>query len=142
MPHDDTVRLFDADKLVGVDSMFVLIPVEQLGLKTLSSQITDVYVTHQFPQLLLVVVICCICLHTGFHIEHRIKLLHKNPPFECPIRRTLPVEDQPLFRVDAVAGNAGIGDEGHHPLRVQHGQRIALGDGLSQHLAVPRTSRK
>ena len=49
MSRNDTVRLFDTDKLIRINSLCPLVPIQQLCIKLLTFQILYMHIPHQFP---------------------------------------------------------------------------------------------
>lgn len=79
MSRNDTVRLLDTDKLIRINSLCPLVPIQQLCIKLLTFQILYMHIPHQFPQLLLIKEVGCISLDTCLHLEDRVELLQIDP---------------------------------------------------------------
>ena len=65
--------LFYTHPLIGIDTLFILIPIQQLRIEFFSFQVLYVYISYQLPQFFLIIVISCIGLDTGFSMEQRIE---------------------------------------------------------------------
>ena len=48
-PGNDTVGLFYADKLIRIDFLFSLIPIQQLRIEAFALQVLNINVAYQFP---------------------------------------------------------------------------------------------
>ena len=107
-PHQQAVRLFYPDEAVGIDFFLALIPVHELGIEFVSALALYMYISTQFPQFLGLVIISSISLDTGIYVEECVKLFHVEAFFESPERRVPFAVNQPFFRYDLVADQAGV----------------------------------
>ena len=83
MSGDNSVRLLDTNKLVGIHFLRSFIPVKQFRIETLSFPVLYIHVSYQFPESFLVIVVGSIRFDTGFYMKDRIELF-KIPPFQMP----------------------------------------------------------
>ena len=138
---DNSVRLLDTYKLVGIHFLSGLIPVEQFGIKTLSFAVLYIHIPYQLPKPFFVIIIGSICFNTGFYIKDRVELLHIHTFFKRPIRRLFTVVHHPLFRVHPITCHSGIGYKGSNSQCGHHRKRITFCDSLSHSFLFSATGR-
>ena len=74
MPCNNSVRLLNTYKLVGIYLLGSFVPVQQFRIKTLSFPVLYIYVPYQLPKPFFVIIVGSIRFDTGFYMKDRVEL--------------------------------------------------------------------
>ena len=108
---NDSVRAFDVYGTVGVDALFLLVPVNLFGEESFVLQVLDANVAPEPPQLQLVVEDGGVAENERFCVETGIEFLDEDALWKIPIGLVGFVEYAPLLGLYAVAGDSGVGNQ-------------------------------
>lgn len=140
MPCNNSVRLLNTYKLVGIYLLGSFVPVQQFRIKTLSFPVLYIYVPYQLPKPFFVIIVGSIRFDTGFYMKDRVELFQIYALLSL-IGWFLTVVHRPFFRIHSVACHSGIGDKGGDSQCCHHRKGITFRDSLTHSFLLSATGR-
>ena len=141
MPCNNSVRLLNTYKLVGIYLLGSFVPVQQFRIKTLSFPVLYIYVPYQLPKPFFVIIVGSIRFDTGFYMKDRVELFQIYALLKGPIGWFLTVVHRPFFRIHSVACHSGIGDKCGDSQCCHHRKGITFRDSLTHSFLLSATGR-